>query len=168
MSDWKTFRIERGHHVSEPMSIGFRLGGYPYKESRKVMFGNNCQYVMDGPNQLDINKLWGYSQWNHMRNSFRLGWRWNEKKSVIEVIPFTTFNGSDTRFEASVLFETKPEVSFESAIIINQDRCHYEAGENRITHFFDGRLSWPRFGYFLRPYFGGDTIAPHNMDIYLK
>jgi len=74
-NEYTTFTIKEGKHRSI----------YALKYSKDTTFGWNVRFdssaiykTVDSLNQLDINKLIGWSDCStsHMENSIRFGWRW--------------------------------------------------------------------------------------------
>ena len=166
---WKRYTIEKGHHVSEPVKLGLHAGGFPHLWRMSVIFGRGCAYDFGNhPDRYDINKLWGYSQWNHMANSFRVGWRWNRESSMVELLPFVTSRGYDNRFSAPVICEVPLEQAIETEILVGRGSCQFRCDGKSADVALDRKLSPIRFGYFLRPYFGGNRVAPHDIEIHLR
>ena len=116
-------------------------------------------------NQYDINKLYGFADNNSHHHSFsaRFGWGWNKKA---------------LRLYGYIYNEGKVSSQELAAIEIGaQVNCAIRVAGNAYQFFVNDRLAatMPRkaatpkaSGYLLYPYFGGDEVAPHNVDIWIK
>ena len=153
----KTFTIKKGRHRST----------YALNYSKDTVFGWNIEFdssaiykTVDSLNQLDINKLIGWSDCgsNHMDNSIRFGWRW--LNDSLEIHWFKHELG---------------EFSFDLIKRVTLEESHYY--ELTISTW-DYKLSvdgtyvhvprnCPREyrRYQLYPYFGGQEPAPHDIKI---
>lgn len=161
------YQINEGDHYasimpSPHMGITKLTGTVKVKKNCKYDFSNVA------PCKNDANKLIGigYGLWpdSHHNWSIRIGWRVNEKGKLI-ILFYTYVNGKivNIKIGTSFLFET--EYPFE---IIN-DRVNKLAiikfGEFELSCPFDKE---PIAGYILKPYFGGQCEAPHDMNIELN
>ncbi len=127
----------------------------------RIQFTESCRYNI-GSEQYDINKLFGigYAP-HHHKNSVRFGWRYDLKSDMIEILAYWYLNG--IRYWHPLNFV---------AIGANN---HYQ-----ITRFADRHdlsLKFETFsvpvrnrgiGYLLRPYFGGNMPAPHDITINMR
>jgi hypothetical protein len=158
--EYTTFTIKEGKHRSI----------YALHYSRDTMFGWNIKFdssaiykTVDSLNQLDINKLIGWSDCStsHMENSIRFGWRW--LNDSLEIHWFKHERG---------------EFSFDLIKRVSICEEHYY---EMIISTWDYKLSvdgtyvhvpkncpddYRR--YQLYPYFGGDEPAPHKIQIKIK
>ena len=137
----KTYKIRRGKHYS-----GFRFIPF-YKRSSLtayVCFTDSCRYyTIDNQLKEQVNKLFGFGSINHHKRSYRIGWRYNASKDMIDLFEYKYEHGYRTIFK------------FDS-IRIGQTK--------KITVFSRKYIYW---GKFLYPYFGGKAPAPHDMEIKL-
>lgn len=108
-------------------------------------FDSSAIYTtQDLSNQLDWNKLMGYSRGYHQMNSIRLGWRWNPKTLKIELGKYSYQDGNRLMMKID-------EIS---------------VGETKsIKLEFDKGC---KVGYMLYPYFGGNETAPHDIQIEIE
>ena len=132
---------------------------------REICFSDSCYW--DNPrnnDDYDINKLYGFSQGWHHKNSIRFGWMpdFNIKK-MIKIYAYYYNNGE--RFHEYMTTIKTGENHFTS-IKINDDNAEL---------MFDNKLliiDYKRPKYFLSynlyPYFGGDNTAPNDMEIEIK
>jgi hypothetical protein len=131
----------------------------------KVIFHENTLYNDTSVDKLDVNKLFGYSEMNHKKNSARFGWNClNGKINIyaycyvdgVRVIKFIGVIKTNKTYNM-ILKETKTKYVFS---VISEDSVF-----NRID-VIKTKNHW--FGYNLWPYFGGNKTAPHDMNIELK
>ena len=162
------YTISEGDHYasimpSPHMGITRLTGTVKFKDSCKYDFSNVF------PCKNDTNKLVGigYGLWpnSHHVWSIRIGWRVNSVGDLI-ILFYTYVNGKviNIKIGTSKSFKFETEYSFE---IIN-DRLNRKA----IIKFADFEMSCPfdkipNAGYILKPYFGGQCEAPHDMNIEL-
>jgi hypothetical protein len=115
-------------------------------------------------NQYDINKLYGFSDNNadHHQFSARFGWRWSD--NALRLFAYVYNNGIVISKELG------------SVTIGKEVNCSIKVGEAIYTFIIDEITEYlPRSsttslakGYLLYPYFGGDELAPHDINIWIK
>ena len=115
-------------------------------------------------NQLDINKLYGFSDNNstHQQFSARFGWRWSE--NALRLFGYVYNNGIRDSKELGIVS------------IGAENNCSIKVNPKSYVFTLNGKIdSLPRTsttlkasGYKLYPYFGGDETAPHNIYIWIK
>jgi len=155
----------------------YKIGEGKHSSNRKIQmmrtdylsFDAKCNSTamyesIDPVNQYDINKLYGFSDCNqlHQKNSARFGWRW--LNGELEILAYVYNDGvRDYEYITSVgIGETH----------------HYEihAKPDKYIFILDNKeVQMDRtnrceigFYYMLFPYFGGDEVAPHDINIYIK
>lgn len=154
----KEFKIKKGNHSSQ-----LYLGNIKSNViDVDILFDSSCIYdLKDSIQQHDINKLIGFTSCGslHHTNSARFGWRW--------------YNDSLQIF--SYCYVNKNRI-IEYIKSVNVEEWHnYQIIDNEFYYNFvvddistytnkDSCLESNR--YLLKPYFGGDFPAPH--DIYIK
>jgi len=131
-----------------------------------VKFDSTAIYQsIKAENQYDINKLYGFSDNNAHHHTFsaRFGWSWNN--NALRLYGYIYNEGKVASQELAV------------ATIGVEVRCAIKVAGNTYQFFVNDRLaaSMPRkattpkaSGYLLYPYFGGDEVAPHNVNIWIK
>jgi len=157
-------RIKKNTHSS------FKFPSLVIGEDRiayKVRFGPSCRYDIGLADQLDINKLFGIGYFpHHHRNSMRFGWRYVIEMDAIEIMAYYYVDGhrmyehvSFLRIDGNytLIMNILPEGHL---LTVLDDDMLSIAGDVLINH-----LKGRNFGYLLRPYFGGNQTAPH--DIYI-
>ena len=115
-------------------------------------------------NQLDINKLYGFSDNNsaHQDFSARFGWRWSE--NALRLFGYVYNNGIRSSKELGTV------------AIGAENNCSITVNPKSYVFALNGKIdSLPRTsttakatGYKLYPYFGGDETAPHTIYIWIK
>jgi len=149
----------------------FLRKGHKYSITKKIMFTDSAIYHFDDNDQFDMNKLFGFSSWYQMTNSFRFGWRPNADLTKIEVTGFEHYNGVITPIIS--LFETNINKWYTYTIeydgILNQVKYTVVSDDDSsikniavksivLKHNFN-------IGYKLYLYFGGNKKAPHDIII---
>jgi hypothetical protein len=130
-----------------------------------VRFDSTAIYTCkDAQNQDDINKLYGFSDNNsdHHQFSARFGWRWSN--NALRLFAYVYNRGQVSSKEITTI------------PIGHELNCSIlVAGKTYVFKVNDTTLEMPREaetttarGYQLYPYFGGDEVAPHEIDIWIK
>ena len=164
--------ISKGHHRSNKSWFP-RIHFGKRKHSYVITFFNGCKYDLDGPDQLDINKLFGISYGMHHTNSVRFGWRWDLRKEMVEILAYVYVDGKwITENEADLhIGFVHPGMPYEYAIEVRPDSYMLRM-ESSLFKTIDvvtikhNKLTW--WGYKLYPYFGGNQVAPSDVHILLK
>ena len=157
-----TYTILAGEHYCEDNS-------YPYFTSPAlyftVQFDSSAIYTSSDPkNQYDENKLYGFSDNNslHQQFSARFGWRWCNGELELSAYTYNNSVRSD-----KVLGAVAIGTENKCAIIIRGD--HYDFVVNGVvTPVPRASKTEQAVGYKLLPYFGGDEVAPHNVNIKIR
>jgi len=135
------------------------------RQQFSVMFDSSAIYKTTGQNnQMDINKLYGFSDNNseHHVYSARIGWRWSNDS--LRLFAYVYNNEIRSTKELCVV------------ALNNEILCAIEVTGNQYLFTVNGIVvTMPRgsstgtgAGYKLYPYFGGDETAPHNIRIRIK
>lgn len=138
----KNYTVKKGHHYS-----GFRFVPFiRMKElSAYVCFTDSCRYhTEDVQLREQINKLFGFGSIFHHRKSFRIGWRYNPNKDLIELYEY---------------FYVKGERYYQK---IDSMRI----GQTKKLKVKSKKYIW--FGVNLWPYFGGKAKAPKNITVKME
>jgi hypothetical protein len=160
------FQIKKGKHRS-----GYRFK--PYLGFRKVFFVkvnflSSCIAMREEHDKFDTNKLYGVSFGRHHKNSVRIGWRVSEGK--IEVCLYTYHNGVRSIHWCKEKLDIDTE--YRMVLHFKKDKCNLWYTNDKLEFFslntIDYKLPKWRIGYYLWPYFGGDTTAPNNMIIMMQ
>ena len=133
---------------------------------REICFSKSCYW--DNPrnnDDYDINKLYGFSQGWHHKNSIRFGWVPDFNiKNMIKIYAYYYNNGKRNHMYIKTI---KTEETYFSSIKINDDNTAELMFDNKVIIIYYKK---PKYflGYYLYPYFGGDNTAPNDMEIEVK
>lgn len=162
----KTYTVEKSKHSS---GLGFWPQFFKQKMFRKFKFDKNCEYDLMSVDQYDINKLFGFGQLYHEKNSCRLGWTWNLDKKKMEIHAYCHVNTTrvtewicDVDLDKWYIGEIWLENGNYYFRVLDEDKTDV-LGYTQIQYAFSLNI-----GYLLKPYFGGNQVAPHEMKIYLE
>lgn len=128
-------------------------------------FDSTAIYQTQSPeNQYDINKLYGFSDNNtdHHQYSARFGWRWSDK--ALRLFAYVYNAGVVTSKELSTV-NIGSEIN--CSIRVNGDKYLFTV-DGAITQLPRMATTEEGKGYQLYPYFGGDEVAPHQVNIWIK
>jgi hypothetical protein len=106
-----------------------------------VIFTESCKYTLNSEDQLDWNKMAGFSRGKHHTDSLRLVWRWNPSIQKIEVGEYRYKNGERI---SSVIKTVDLYTTYKFTLMLHEG-------------------NYPWWGYKLFPYFGGNNPAPHDI-----
>lgn len=159
---YNEYVIRKGNNLCENNSYpSFKGKGMNFS----VIFDSSAVYrTSEASNQMDINKLYGYSDGgtHHQENSARFGWRWNGK--ALDILAYCYVNG------------IRKSAFIGTAAIGQPGNYSLSIGQNAYVFVFnEKKVMIERFcttdifdGYVLLPYFGGDEPAPHDIRIHMK
>lgn len=142
----------------------FFLSLFPFITFKKVMereyvFTDSCKYILNGGDQEDINKLFGLSSFRVHSNSIRVGWRWNPLLSKIELFSYSYLNGVRTY---NKIGETNVNTPIKLKIKVNKEDTVFWVG-NELKDVVKTKLKGLLL--ILGLYFGGNQVAPQNIEI---
>ena len=160
------FTIRAGQHYSDGWVYRCLSALQLSREStRLLLFEEECLYRFDGADQLDFNKLFGFSNGlDHHRYSARFGWR----STLSGKILLSAYCYIDGQRVIEEIGEVSPLQPCWATI---RDRgfaydFRLELGSETWTRSVRKEQAW-RPGVQLWPYFGGNRTAPHKMVIWL-
>lgn len=153
---WKTYTIQKGQHSS---GVHFKPCLAP-AISFKVKFNNTCQYDI-GSDQGDINKLYGFSEGDHRKNSARIGWRWYHDS--LQIFGYTHV---DSKFYYHYITSVYQYQEIPCSIIAIGDQYHFTC--NGIKIEMARSMYYKDERYYLFPYFGGNIPSPHQVTIEIQ
>jgi hypothetical protein len=108
--------------------------------------------------------LYGFSDNNadHHQYSARFGWRWSDK--ALRLFAYIYNKGLVTSQELTTI-----EIGSEVICSIKVTSTNYLFTVNDITTQLPRMATTEKAkGYQLYPYFGGDEVAPHQINIWIK
>jgi len=154
--------IGKGQHYSA-QSAQIVLNAASIKSD--VIFDSSAIYQnVEVNNQLDINKLIGFSDCGagHHENSARLGWNWNGSQIVIYAYAY-----SGTQRIILPIDSVKIGKAFHCSVEAIEGNYHFAVADKKVTiQRFCNSYNGSFFKLF--PYFGGDETAPHDIRIYIR
>ena len=160
----KEVKIQEGHHSTRRL---FKFGlGLNFNMRRLVIFKPSCDYSLPYPDYLDINKLFGFSDgFNHHKDSIRVGWRNNRVQQKIDLFHYQYIDGKRVKeFLCGVGYDVPIEISIEA-----KKSYHVTTVKGLDLHIekLSGRRRRHWFHYFLYLYFGGNLVAPKDMEVHI-
>lgn len=175
------YTIDAGAHYS---GTHFALEAPSDAAAYEVMFYPDCLYRLKGEDRYDWNKLCGRSYGLFSDNwSIRLGWRCTDSMNI-ELTPYLHVDGAIVI--ARTIAIPPGEIAPQAPVCVSVG-AHYIVGWQRSgpdIEFFcrsdetgerwRGRttsidyLHFTGYGYSKYPYFGGTSVCPHRMHIYMK
>ncbi len=128
---------------------------------KSVTFLDDCQYHFDDVDNLDLNKLTGIAWGDIHQNSYRIGWRYNTEKHLIELFNYVYIKGKRT---SSYITDVQVNDTFDVDINIDKDKFFAYLDGKQI---YDGKITHSMW-FICYPYFGGQHTAPHDIHIRMK
>ena len=130
-----------------------------------VKFDSSAIYTTsNAENQYDINKLYGFSDNGELHHSFsaRFGWRWSDK--ALRLFAYVYNEGLVTSKELATI-----ALGSEISCSIKVTNTNYLfTVDGATTPMSRSATTQKAKGYQLYPYFGGDELAPHQINIWIK
>jgi hypothetical protein len=150
-------------------------------------FERNCLYTFNDNDDYDINKLIGFStSIHHMVQSVRIGWRpsklipgnielltyVHDNESVWKTLMKVVMGDPVPKVEERFILSVKPNEFFDLEIIAQDDFYIFKGFketdfDNKIEVLVPKKKRSFPFRYLLTPYFGGNRVAPKEMEIWL-
>lgn len=159
---YNTYTIRKGQHYCDqnafsPVTFITAMRFY-------ARFNQSAVYTtVDPVNQYDINKLWGFSEgMDHQFNSARIGWAYHE--GALRLYGYVYVNGTRKSTEITTV-----QIGAENACSIELAGTSYVFTVNGVKASLPRAASTSKAsGYKLYPYFGGDEVAPQNIQIEVR
>jgi len=151
-------RIKKGTHA--PIRLP-KIMLTPSLICYRVAFTQSCKYDI-GNDQGDINKLFGIGYFpSHHKNSVRIGWNYD---TVSGKICLWAYWYKDGKRCWDYLRSVDIGVPYYFKIYIGDGEHTIDVSGRRYTVDTEPQ----KISYLLRPYFGGNQTAPHDMIIDMK
>lgn len=157
------FIIPQGWHYSLPFypRIHFGLKNNSFLSFDVVI--ENGLYEPDTNNH--TNKIFGLSFGYHLNNSIRVGW--NIKEGRMKLMLYLHVN-KEIRYYDLLPFDEGQKLNvtiyrYSNALWIKVTTNGYST--LKMITDFDDTKTLDKWGYFLKPYFGGKPTAPDNIKI---
>jgi hypothetical protein len=116
-------------------------------------------------NQFDINKLYGFSDNKAAHHSFsaRFGWSWTA--GALRLYGYV-YNGGKVSSKEIAVVPIGQEIV--CAIQVTATTYQFLVNGDMVASL-ERKAETPKAqGYLLYPYFGGDEVAPHDVNIWIK
>ncbi len=130
-----------------------------------VKFDSSCIYTTVDPyNQLDINKLYGFSDndADHHKFSARIGWRWSD--NALRLFGYVYNQEKLTEEQITTI-----PIGVPVNCSIEVKGSEYVFTVNNVSiKMLRASTTSTATGYKLYPYFGGDEAAPHDIRIIIN
>lgn len=157
--------IKKGAHAP------FRLPELLMDQQRlaaKVMFTKSCVYDIGIEDQADINKLFGIGYFpSYHKNSVMFGWRYVIDMDVIEIMAYWYSKKECNWIHVCFVSLEKEYLYILNILEIGHTLDVYD-NTKKIGNFVVSDVGGRSIGYLLRPYFGGNQKAPHDMKIEIE
>lgn len=159
---YEVFTIKEGSHSS-----GLKLEQLQSTVVRfSAIFDESAIYqTLSEVNQHDINKLIGFSDCNahHHESSARFGWRWLDDQ--LEIHTYTYLNGERYSEYIGTIELNK---AYDFTLSLGKERYRFEvSGYDPVEVKRESKCNYGVY-YKLFPYFGGNEVAPHDINIKIK
>jgi hypothetical protein len=159
--------IEKGNHYSNTTDLPSTFEGSSLKF--KAMFDQSAIYDLGNENQWDVNNLYGTTDcgsWTPTKNSARFGWAWNLKTKKLDIYAFTHKNG---KFDFLQIDTAELNQVFDFEIKLSEDHSQYiYTFKGKSVTMDRGCSDSEMDGFKLKPYFGGNEVAPHEVLIKIE
>lgn len=162
------YRIKKGNHYSTPRELDL------YTANKEVIFqfsfNETNKYIIPERDQLDVNKLFGFSMGHHHTNSIRIGWNTSSNSREFTLYAYIYENGERFIHELTKVFINR-EMIITLLPEFKENRIRIKILDCALEKYsiFTFSYKFPKFkwGYMLFPYFGGNQPSPKNMHINL-
>jgi hypothetical protein len=153
------FIIKKGNHYSNWFNLPFFRFGRSIKF--QFMIDSSANYTLNNEDDYDWNKLFGLSNnWNHHQSSARLCWRrLNEEQ--YQICLYTYDNGIKTISKEMTL---DYNTFYGARIIVSTNNFYLLFKDSSIILPRKSESLFP-IKLVLKPYFGGTSVAPHDIKI---
>jgi hypothetical protein len=152
------YKIQKDQHYSRLFPRITSIKDFKFE----FYLDKSCLYQLHTADDLDVNKLYGFTfgLTNHHKESIRIGWNCEKNNGTISLFAYWYSNGiRRIQFLKNIKPNTKHTCSIEIlpyGVLITLDGIQYPI--DYIT-----KLKWPYLGFVLGFYFGGNNPAPHQM-----
>lgn len=161
--DFKSYIIRKGNNYCDNNTYDI-LVEQPVIDIM-VVFDSSCIYTnVDPVNQMDINKLIGFSDCNthHQTNSARFGWNW--QNDALHLHAYCYVN-SERLYKDLGTVPLNEAQHLKMKVIDNGYLFELNEKTDTMLRNCNGTSIT---GYQLLPYFGGDETAPQDITIRIK
>lgn len=163
------YRVKKDKHDFKPDKL--KVFWKPKNLHFNVTFNEGCDYIIEGEDQYDWNKLTGVTySINPSKKTAMIGWRFNPTIQKIELCAYYHINGG--RQFSEPLLECKLGELVVGDIQITKDKYKVtlmnthdqKTGRHSIDHKGNPRC----ISRMINPWFGGTSKAPNEMSLELR
>lgn len=163
------FTIKKGRHRPGNWWKCIRIWCNKKSLSYRVTFDFTANYDLQGPDNDDVNKLFGFGYfWNLHKESARFGWNYNLQTGKVNLFAYTYVNGQRS---FTKLCEISRTYLYDLTLIELPDRYVFDVKDGRtglpitLTINSVSKLHHKKWSYHLGLYFGGNQKAPHSITV---
>lgn len=165
------YTIKQGNHYASEMNL--RPPHFNLKSlSFSVTMEENCLYNLGNENNKDINKVYGVT-WglDPLNNSFLIGWNCFKQNGLTQFFHYSNNHflrnpAPSEPHDKTLLFEAPVKTTQRFSLFIDRPNNKVHVGsENVIVSVPYNFNNVPIWGYYNRPYFGGNQVAQHDMNL---
>jgi hypothetical protein len=174
----KKFVIKEGRHYTKSLVYMLKFI-FSRRDSLRMSFdfrlgGSTAVYKIIKQDQKDINKISGYSMgWDHQQNSIRIGWRYDIRTGLTQILAYCYdggvrswvplhWYGHSIGWDNTFTVHLKTDTSNHHITLIQDTVVLRKLTIPRVQDNYNYR-----WGKVLRPYFGGTSKAPYDMEVKL-
>jgi hypothetical protein len=172
----QTFTIKEGKHTPTPNPIAWH--GSITTMERTVTFDSSCIYNLGTYDDSDINKLYGWGVGFTSSSSLRIGW--NCKSGyAIDLYAYIHYKGKRWTIPKDSIIQGSGQLIGKGFMTNKPIECSIEQKNNELLFIaVQGmkygimRIRFANFpkgsGWYQYVYFGGTSVAPHQMTIKIE
>ena len=137
-----------------------------FKISRTFVFTKSCRYMLDGGDQMDWNKLFGfcYGVNGIHANSVRFVWRYSPSRNMVEIATYCYKNRKRIyKIVDSVCIGKPIYLSISRRVDIEDDIIFFHCDLKVVDRII---MESNKFVFGCGLYFGGNRTAPQDITIY--
>lgn len=161
-------KIKKNHHYPFPYFFITLPIWVSCKKSkiieRNYFFTKSCLYDLHNVDELDTNKLFGFSIGYHHNTSFRFGWRPILEENKIELIAYE-YQNKIRSIKPICKVNVDQRINFKLGYNPITNEIIYCANDSIIINKINLKKKFG-LGYKLGLYFGGNETAPQDIYIF--
>lgn len=166
-------KIKKYRHYGTPFPFPHFFGCKTNRffDSKSIQFDDTIKYNI-GEDQLDVNKLFGFSYGLHHVDSDRIGFRYIIETNNVELVLYSYEKGTRLKTHSLCKVEIGEKVSISLYVGLNEDgkregrvKIVSETRGVIVDETFIREVKNPWIKYTLGLYFGGNRRAPHTINI---
>jgi hypothetical protein len=172
----QTFTIKKGAHYPNPNPYSWHSGITELE--RSVVFDSSCVYNFGSKEDSDINKLFGWGVGFTSSSSLRIGW--NCKSGyAIDLYAYIHYKGKRWVIPKDSIIQGSGQLIGKGFMTNKPIQCSIQRTDKELIfvcvqgmRYGIMRLKFTNFpkgsGWYQYPYFGGTSVAPHQIKITIE